>query len=154
MLTDELLKRLESYIAAQCEIRIVVSHTSYMINIAAVEERLRLLKLTFPQYLLNFIAERGLNEVDVYKRANLDRRIFSKLRNQKGYMPRKRTIIAIALAMELTLDEAQNLLERGGYSLSEYSKEDVIIAFCFDNKICDLFTVNEALDHYGFKPIS
>ena len=125
-----------------------------MINIAAVEERLRLLKLTFPQYLLNFIAERGLNEVDVYKRANLDRRIFSKLRNQKGYMPRKRTIIAIALAMELTLDEAQNLLERGGYSLSEYSKEDVIIAFCFDNKICDLFTVNEALDHYGFKPIS
>ena len=125
-----------------------------MINIAAVEERLRRIKETFPKYLLDFIAARGLNEVDVYKRANLDRRIFSKLRNQKGYMPRKRTIIAIAFAMELTLDEAQNLLERGGYSLSEYSKEDVIIAFCFDNKIYDLFTVNEALDHYGFKPIS
>lgn len=121
---------------------------------AKLADRLKLLKLTFPQYLLNFIAERGLDEVDVYKRANLDRRIFSKLRNQKGYMPRKRTIIAIAFAMELTLDEAQKLLERGGYYLSEYSKEDVIIAFCFDNKIYDLFTVNEALDHYGFKPIS
>lgn len=69
-------------------------------------------------------------------------------------MPRKRTIIAIAFAMELTFDEAQKLLERGGYYLSEFSKEDVIISFCFDNKIYDLFTVNEALDHYGFKPIS
>jgi len=69
-------------------------------------------------------------------------------------MPRKRTILAIAFAMELTLDETQDLLKRGGYSLSPSIKEDVIIAFCFDNKIYDLFTVNEALDHYGFKPIS
>lgn len=110
-------------------------------------------KQTFPEYLLEYIAERGLSEVDVYKKAHLDRRIFSKLRNESNYMPSERTLWAIALAMELNLDEALDLLHRGGYTLSEHSKEDLIIKFFFENQIYDLFLVNEMLDHYGFKPL-
>ena len=106
MLNDELLARIESYIAAH---HVKLGHVYASIDIDALEKELQLIKETFPQYLLNFIAERGLNEVDVYKRARLSRQIFSKLRTQKGYMPRKRTIIAIAFAMELTLDEAAAL---------------------------------------------
>ena len=170
MLNDELLARIETYLAANfmepvpkkkfdrllgiwevvCECRISTKY--YSTNKLA--ERLKQLKETFPQYLLNFIAERGLNEVDVYKRARLSRQIFSKLRTQKGYMPRKRTIIAIAFAMELTLDEAQDLLEHGGYSLSPSIKEDVIISFFFENKIYDFFEINEALYHFGFKSLN
>ena len=127
MLTKKFLKQIESYIAINFTERTpkkkisrplesarVTCHVQYMIAPAKLDERLKQLKETFPQYLLNLIAERGLNEVDVYKRAHLDRRIFSKLRTQKGYMPRKRTILAIAFAMELNRDEAQDLLERGG----------------------------------------
>lgn len=174
MLTKKFLKQIESYIKVKfippapkrpqrgkifkyTQAYIVQKIESQQSKISlkeTLDERLQQLKETFPQYLLNLIAARGLNEVDVYKRANLDRRIFSKLRKQKGYMPRKRTILAIAFAMELNLGEAQDLLERGGYSLSQYSKEDVIISFFFENQIYDLFTVNEVLDHYGFKPLS
>lgn len=149
MLTKELLKQLESYIKTHWR----DEHICACIDIEALEERLRQIKETFPQYLLNFIAERGLNEVDVYKKAQLDRRIFSKLRNEKGYMPSKNTLIAIAFGMELTLDEAEDLLKRAGYSLSDYNKGDVIIKFCFENKIHDLFEVNEALDHCGYMPL-
>lgn len=176
MLNDELLALIETYLAAnfiepapKCpkppkRFDVVEMHCACLsiehfaakrkvVPKAELAERLKQLKETFPQYLLNFIAERGLNEVDIYKRANLNRQIFSKLRRQKGYMPRKRTILAIAFAMELTLNETQDLLERGGYSLSEYSKQDVIISFFFENQIYDFFEVNEALYHFGFKPL-
>ena len=180
MLNDELLAQIETYLAAnfmepapkppklpkrseRLDV-VAVQHACLSVEHFAAKrkvvpkaklaERLKQLKETFPQYLLNFIAERGLNEVDVYKRARLSRQIFSKLRTQKGYMPRKRTIIAIAFAMELTLDEAQDLLERGGYSLSPSIKEDVIISFFFENKIYDFFEINEALYHFGFKPLN
>ena len=168
MLTKKFLEQIESYIAINFRERKpkkkisrpleparVTCCVQYMIIApAGLENRLQRLEETFPQYLLNLIAKRGLNEVDVYKRAHLDRRIFSKLRTQKDYMPRKRTIVAIAFAMELDFDEAQDLLERGGYALSEYSKEDVIISFFFENRIYDFFQLNEVLDHYGFKPLS
>ena len=110
-------------------------------------------KQTFPEYLLECISKRGLNEVEVYKKAHLDRRIFSKLRNERNYMPSKRTLLAIMLAMELNLSEATEILNKAGYTLSTFNKEDTIIKFCFENKIYDLFTVNEILDSYGFKPL-
>lgn len=150
MLTEEFIKRIESYLKKFFQ---SPPHVCCSIDIKRLEERLRLIRETFPQYLLNFIAEHGLSEVDVYKKAKLDRRIFSKLRNVKDYMPGKRTILLIAFAMELNLDEAEDLLSKAGYSLSRYSKEDVIIKFFFENQIYDLFIVNEVLDHYGFKPL-
>lgn len=120
---------------------------------AKLEAKFKRIKETFPKYLLRYIAERGLNQVDVYKRAHLDRRVFSKLRNEENYMPSERTIWAIALAMELTLDEAQALLHEAGYTLSDRLQDDVIMKFFFENRIYDIFLVNEVLDHYGLKPL-
>ena len=91
-----------------------------------------------------------MTEVEVYKKAHLDRRIFSKLRNDRSYKPSKRTILAIAFAMELNIDEAKELLENGGYYLGNFYKFDLIMIFLFENKIYDLFLVNEILDHYGY----
>ncbi len=105
----------------------------------------------FSDYLFKLIKDKNLTDVEVYKKAHLDRRIFSKIRNEKDYMPSKRTILAIAIALELDFKETNTLLERAGYYLSKGRKEDVIIGYFIENQIYDIFLINEVLDHYGFK---
>ena len=108
---------------------------------------------TFSNYLRNLIKEKGLTEVEVYKKVNLDRRIFSKLRKDRNYSPSERTIWTIAFSLELNLEETEKLLHFGGYAFSKYKKEDLIIKYFFENKIYDLFLINEVLDSYGFKTL-
>lgn len=108
---------------------------------------------TFGDYLRALIQEKNLSEVEVYKSAHLDRRFFSKLRNNKKYNPSKYTILSVAFGMKLNLEETLDLLNKGGYALSEYSKFDLIIKYFLENKICDLFLINEVLDYYRFKPL-
>ncbi len=108
---------------------------------------------SFSDYLRELIREKNLSEVEVYKKANLDRRIFSKIRNEKKYKPSKRTILATAIAMELNLQETKNLLEFAGYSLSSGIKEDAIINYFIENKIFDLFLINDTLEYYNFKTL-
>lgn len=103
----------------------------------------------FSDYLFTLIKRKNLSEVDVYKRAHLDRRIFSKIRNERTYMPAKKTVLAIAFAMKLDFKETNTLLARAGYFLSDARKEDVIAAYFIDNQIYDLFLINEVLDFYG-----
>ena len=102
---------------------------------------------TFGQRIRNLIEKKGLTEIEVYKRAQLDKRIFSKIRRYRNYTPSERTIWAICLALELSLDETLEILGDAGYTFSKYDKQDLIIKFCFENKIYDIFTVNELLDH-------
>ena len=103
----------------------------------------------FSDYLYKLIKQKNLSDVEVYKAAHLDRRVFSKIRNEKNYMPSKKTVLAIAFAMKLDFKEANTLLARAGYSLSEGRKEDVIAAYFVENQIYDLFLINEVLDYYG-----
>ncbi|MGI6783767.1 MAG: macro domain-containing protein [Aminivibrio sp.] len=99
----------------------------------------------FSARLFKLIDARGKTDAEVYKRANLDRRHFSKIRTNKDYTPTKPTIIALSVALELSLEETEDLLRRAGYALSPSSKFDVIAEYFIVNRRYDIFEINEVL---------
>ena len=103
---------------------------------------------SFQECLLRMIDERGLTDAQVYKRANLDRKLFSKIRCNPNYSPSRRTVIALAIALELNMDEAVDLLRRAGMALSPGNKFDLIISYCIQNEIYDIYRVNALLFDY------
>ena len=108
---------------------------------------------TFQQKLFELIDARGLDDVTVYKKANLDRKLFSKIRCTADYRPKKETVFALAIALELDLDTLEDLLARAGMALSPSILSDVIIEYFFSKKNYDLYEINTALGRYGQKSI-
>ena len=108
-------------------------------------ERLAHLDAPFSEALLALIDECGLTDAQVYRRANLSRQLFSKIRSKPDYRPSKPTAVALALALGLTLPQTQELLARAGLTLSRSSKFDVIVEFYLARGVHDVMTVNEAL---------
>ena len=108
-------------------------------------ERLAHLDASFSEALLALIDERGLTDAQVYRRANLSRQLFSKIRSKPDYRPSKPTAVALALALGLTLPQTQGLLAYAGLTLSRSSKFDVIVEFYLARGVHDVMTVNEAL---------
>ena len=113
-----------------------------------LESRIFNLDESFSETLLRLIDAKGRKDVDVYKRANLDRKLFSKIRTGKGYIPSKRTALALAVSLELNLKETEDLLARAGYALSHSQKSDVIVEYFIMNRIYDLYLINETLFQY------
>lgn len=108
----------------------------------------------FQKMLFNLIDERDLKDSDVYNKVHIDRRLFSKIRSDMNYHPSKETVILLGLALELSEQEMEELLNSAAYSLPKNNVYDLIIRFCFIEGIYELSEVNNLLDSYNCKMFS
>lgn len=109
---------------------------------------------TFQTLLFKYIDNKNLKDSDVYNKVNIDRRLFSKIRSNKDYHPSKDTIILLGIALELSEKELEELLNIASYSLPYNNEYDLIIRFCFINKIFDINTINEFLYDHNCKTLN
>jgi len=103
----------------------------------------------FNEVLFDFIDTRQLDDADVYKKANIDRRLFSKIRTVKNYKPKKTTALALGLALELDNKDMDKLLSSAGFILGKSDTLDLIIHFCLEKKIYNILEVNSMLDYFS-----
>ena len=127
------------------ESRMLTAYEDAPMAASGLDEALAHLDTGFSETLLKLIDRSGKKDAEVYKKANVDRKLFSKIRNNPGYKPSKSTAIAFAIALELNLDETRDLIARAGYALSASSKFDVIIEYFIGREKYDIFEINEAL---------
>lgn len=114
----------------------------------SLAERLRHMDKSFQEYLLMLIDRKGLKDPEVYKKANIDRKHFSKIRSNREYTPSKKTALALAIGLELSIDETKDLLLRAGLALSPASIFDMIVGYCIENGCYDIHYINTILFDY------
>ena len=109
---------------------------------------------TFTELLFQYIDQSGQSDSDVYKKAGLDRRLFSKIRSNSHYRPSKNTAIALSLALNLSEKDVAKLIGAAGYILSDSDTADLVIKYCIEQRVYDIYSVNLALDYFSLKPIA
>ena len=127
------------------ESRMLTAYEDAPMAASGLDEALAHLDTGFSETLLKLIDRSGKKDTEVYKKANVDRKLFSKIRNNPDYKPSKPTAVAFAIALELSLPETRDLIARAGYALSPSSKFDVIIEYFIMQRDYDIFKINEAL---------
>lgn len=163
MFSQELLIELQDYIESQINLRtfaVIKSEPFFEKNLSEelhsseIEDFINLnRKPNLQEILFGFIDRHGGSDADIYKKAGIDRRHFSKIRSSPDYRPGKNTVIALALALELEIEEADDLMRAAGYSLSDSDTTDLVIQFCLEKKIYNIDSVNHALDYFSLKPL-
>jgi hypothetical protein len=163
MLDKKILEELQEYLHHYLDKMIVCNKMEapleYMIDADIKESEIEVFinsnrKPALQKVLFSFIDKKATSDSEVYKKAGIDRKHFSKIRSNPNYRPGKNTIIALALALELTKKEMVKLLSSAGYSLSDSDTTDLIIQFCLEKKIYDIDFVNQTLDYFSLKPLS
>jgi hypothetical protein len=165
MLDQKILKELKDYIREHLEnvplMDVCESHyhvdSEIMDNVKSseLEDFIKINeKPSFREELFSFIDEKRLTDPEVYKRAGIDRKLFSKIRSNPAYKVGKNTAIALALALRLDTYDTEYLLKSAGFSLSGSDTYDLVILFCLEKEIYDLDDVNQALDSLSFKPLT
>ena len=114
-------------------------------NPATLEDALHMIDESFAEMVLRKIKEKGMKNADCYKRANIDKKLFSKIVNTPGYKPKKTTALALAVALELSLEETKELLMKAGLALSHSDKFDIIVEFFIMHGRYNIFEINEML---------
>lgn len=141
-----MVQRLESMTEPDGEVSAFYSRKS--VKARSLEEVISQLGETFSQCLFRLIDEKGKTDVEVYKKANLDRKLFSKIRSNENYQPSKKTALALAVSLELNLDETRDFLAKAGLAFSPCSVSDLIVQYFIMNGVYDIYQINLSLfDH-------
>ena len=114
-----------------------------------LKERMSHLSDTFSQYLMYLIQDKKMENAEVYKRAIVDKKIFSKIKNNVDYHPQKLTALCLCIGAKLNLDESRDLLARAGYALSPCDKTDIIFSYFIENEIYDMIELDIQLEEHG-----
>ena len=116
---------------------------------SALEERMQHISDTFSEYLLYLIGEKKMENAEVWKRAIVDKKVFSKMKNNPDYHPQKRTALCLCVGAKLNLDETRDLLARAGYALSPCDKTDIIFSYFIEHEIYDMIELDIQLEEHG-----
>lgn len=114
----------------------------------SLKEMVKNLGESFPEMLIRLIDDKGLTDPEIYKKANVSKQTFWKILNKENYQPQKITIVALAIALELNIDEAKDLLKKAGYAFSNNNLFDVIVSYFIENENYNIFEINDVLFEY------
>ena len=126
---------------------------TYEAHMQAMDERMKHMTDTYSEYLLYLIESKGMTNKEVYNRASLDKKVFSKIKNNPDYHPKKTTALCLCIGARLNLDETRDLLARAGYALSPCDKTDIIFSYFVENQIYDVLELDIQLEERGLPSI-